>query len=175
MRALALALSLGLAGCASLPPPQEPLALAIAGRLAVRVDPVEPGAAVRSSSGSFELLGTPSVGELRLSSPLGTVHAVARWRPGDVTLLADGQGRHYANLDELTREMVGEVLPVEALFDWLRGRPWNGAPSGPLPEGAAGFTQLGWNVSLAQVGEGLILATRPTPPAVTVRAKIDPS
>lgn len=170
-----LALLVLLSGCASLAPPgQEPLATAVSGRLAVRVEPIEPGGAVRASSGSFELLGTPQLGELRLSTPLGTVVAVARWRPGEVSLRADGQTRRYDDLDQLTRDMIGEALPVEALFDWLRGRPWEGVPSEPLPDGEAGFTQLGWRVLLTQAGEGLIVATRPAPPSVTVRAKVDP-
>ncbi len=177
MRRLAclLAFVLGLSGCASLRPPgEEALPTAVAGRLAVRVEPVEPGGAVRSSSGSFELLGTPRAGELRLSTPLGTVMAVARWQPGEVTLQGDGQTRRYDDLGQLTRDVVGEALPVEALFDWLRGRPWTGAASEPLLDGRPGFAQLGWQVLLAEAGEGLIVATRPAPPAVTVRAKVDP-
>lgn len=163
-----------LAGCAT-KPPVVPLATAVSGRLAVRVDAAEPGASPRSSSAVFELLGEPAAGELRLSSPLGTLLAVARWQPGSASLQAEGRVRQFADLDELTREMIGEPLPVAALFDWLRARPWVGAPSEPLAAGGAGFSQLGWLVELAQAGEGLIVATRQTPPAVTVRAKVDPS
>lgn len=170
---LFLAMAL-LAGCATRPPPQS-LATAVSGRLAVRVDAPEPGASPRSSNAVFELLGEPAAGELRLSSPLGTLLAVARWRPGSAWLQAEGQVRQFSDLDELTREMIGEPLPVAALFDWLRARPWAGAPSEPLPAGATGFSQLGWRVELAQAGEGLIVATRQTPPVVTVRAKVDPS
>lgn len=170
-----MAVLVSLSACSSLAPPgQRPLETAVSGRLAVRVDPVEPGGTARSSSGSFELLGTPAAGELRLSTPLGTTVAVARWRPGEVSLQADGQTRSYDDLERLTRDMIGESLPVEALFDWLRGRPWPGSASEPLPDGDAGFVQLGWRVSLMQAREGLIVATRSAPPAVTVRAKVDP-
>jgi outer membrane lipoprotein LolB len=169
-----MALLVSLSACSTLAPPgQPPLQTAISGRMAVRVDPVEPGGTPRSSSGSFELLGTPAAGELRLSTSLGTTVAVARWRPGEVLLQADGQIRRYDDLDQLTRDMIGESLPVEALFDWLRGRPWPGSASESLPDGDAGFQQLGWRVSLAQAGEGLILASRSAPPVVTVRAKVD--
>ena len=169
-----MAVFVSLSGCSSLAPrAEQPLQMAVSGRLAVRVDPIEPGGTARSSSGSFELLGTPAAGELHLSTPLGTTVAVARWRPGDVSLQADGQTRRYHDLEQLTRDMIGESLPVEALFDWLRGRPWAGSASEPLPDGGAGFLQLGWRVSLTQAGEGLIVATRSAPPAVTVRAKVD--
>jgi outer membrane lipoprotein LolB len=163
-----------LSACSTLAPPSQPLQTAVSGRLAVRVDSAEPGGTARSSSGSFELLGTPATGELRLSTALGTTVAVARWRTGEVSLQADGQTRRYDDLEQLTRELIGEALPVEALFDWLRGRPWPGSASEPLPDGRAGFLQLGWQVSLTQASEGLIVATRSAPPGVTVRAKVDP-
>lgn len=166
-----------LAGCASQPAAEQGDALPVAasGRLAVRVEPDMPGSRVRASSGAFELLGRPERGELRLSSPLGSLLAVASWQPGEAWLRADGQARRFADLDELTREMVGEAVPVAALFDWLRGQPWGEAPSEPLPDGQPGFVQLGWQVHLGQSAEGLVTAVRVTPPAVTVRAKLDPS
>src|SRR5207244_13623349 len=103
---------------------------------------------------------------------LGTVLAQARGSPGRVALLTSKGETRFASLDELTREVLGESLPVAALFDWLRGRPWSGAPSAAAATGdEAGFQQLGWVVSLARFGEGLIAAKRPQAPAVTVRAK----
>lgn len=164
------------AGCATrLPEASAPLASAMSGRLAVRIDPAQPGEPVRSSSAVFELLGEPASGELRLSSPLGTLMAVARWQPGSAWLQADGQVREFNDLDALTYEMIGETLPVAALFDWLRARPWPGAPSEALAGDSAGFVQLGWQVDVAQAADGLIVATRMAPPVVTVRAKVDPS
>ncbi len=82
--------------------------------------------------------------------------------------------RHYATLDELASDMLGESLPMAALMQWLRGRPWQGTPyaSTAQPEG---FTQLGWQINLARVADGLVVAERKLPaPAITVRAKIDP-
>ena len=35
----------------------------------------------------------------------------------------------YADLDALAAAALGEGVPMLALFDWLRGRPWAGAPS----------------------------------------------
>lgn len=176
MRAAVLACAVALSGCASLRSPAlDGLMVAASGRLAIRIDAVQPDESPRSSTAFFELLGEPERGELRLSNSLGTTLAVAYWQPGDAWLRAEGETRRFSDLDELTREMVGEPLPVAALFDWLRGRPWPGAASEPLAEGESGFTQLGWRVELARAGDGLITAVRPAAPSVTVRARLDPT
>ncbi|MDP9043518.1 MAG: outer membrane lipoprotein LolB, partial [Pseudomonadota bacterium] len=74
----------------------------------------------------------------------------------------------------LTREVLGESVPVAALFDWLRGRPWRESPSVPtVPPAEPGFTQLGWSVGLARLADGVIVAQRAGPPAVTVRVRVD--
>jgi len=78
-------------------------------------------------------------------------------------------------------------VPIEAWFDWLRARPWPGAPSAlldapptaataPSNPPAPSFRQLGWRVDLAQFGAGTIAATREAPaPIVTVRIRLDGS
>ncbi|HWP18142.1 MAG TPA: lipoprotein insertase outer membrane protein LolB [Burkholderiaceae bacterium] len=168
-----------LVGCASVP--REPagtqrLPLAASGRMAVRVDPVQFGEPARVSTAAFELLGSADRGELRLTSPLGTTVAVASWEPGTVWLQAEGRTREFADLDELSREVIGETLPLAALFHWLQRQPWPHAPSAPLPEGEAGFEQLGWAVRTDRAADGLIVAERRTPPpVVVVRVKLDPT
>ena len=116
-----------------------------------------------------------------------------------MVLTTPRETRRFASLDELTREALGESVPIEAWFDWLRGRPWPGAPSAPVgaaavaPVGcrgrasrrapsassatpAPGFRQLGWRVDLAQFDAGTIAATRETPaPVVSVRIRLDGS
>jgi len=168
--ALAMAVAAALSGCASL---REPGVDALAGRLSVRVESAS-GEPARSLSAGFELLGDAERGSLNLATPLGTVLAQARWSPGQV-LLVTPQGRTpYADLAALTRDLLGEPLPVAALFDWLRGRPWPGAASSAsqAPD-EAGFVQLGWQVTLARFDDGFIAARRAGPPEVTVRAKLD--
>lgn len=66
--------------------------------------------------------------------------------------------------------MLGESLPVAALFDWLHGRPWRGAAH---VIAAPGFRQLGWAVDLARFADDTIVAVREQLPAVTVRVKLD--
>jgi outer membrane lipoprotein LolB len=179
------------AGCATVPGPRAgDGGDVLSGRLAVRVDAAGPDAA-RSLSAAFDLRGTPSAGTLGLSTPLGSMLAQARWSPAEVVLATPQGTRRFANLDELTREVLGESVPIEAWFDWLRGRPWPGAPSAPAPSAGAtpsassptpapsapvGFTQLGWSVDLTRFAEGAVSATRATPPpVVTVRIRLDRS
>jgi outer membrane lipoprotein LolB len=144
----------------------------LTGKLSVRVDATATTPS-RSESGNFELKGTPEAGQLNLSTPLGNVMAQARWA-GKRAWLATSQGETaYPDLDTLTQEMLGEALPVAALFDWLHGRPWPGAASRASAQGR-GFEQLGWSVDLARFEEdGLISARRAQPPVVQVRARVD--
>ena len=114
----------------------------------------------------------PAHGRLDLTTPLGNVLAQARWAPGTVVLKTPQGDDRFADLDALTREVLGESLPVAALFDWLRGRPWPGAPSSPTRR-PTGFEQLGWVVDLARFDEGWVAARACTPPVVTVRARLD--
>lgn len=154
--------------CASLPGPTGSSDNTLAGKLSVRVESEPP----RNVSAAFELRGTPEAGELDLSNPLGSVLARAHWEPGEVLLSTPDTKAVYADMDALTRDVLGESLPVAALFDWLRGRPWPDAPSHSLTS-EAGFEQLGWTVSLARFGEGWIVAKRAESPTVTVRARVE--
>ena len=171
-RVAALIPALLVAACASVPTAPTS-GDALSGRLAVKVDAWN-GAAPRSVSAAFELQGDPKTGRLNLSTPLGSVLAQARWSPGSVVLVTPQGERQFADLDDLTSEVLGESLPVPALFDWLRGRPWPGAVStATTPPAERGFEQLGWTVNLARFDEAWVVATRAQPPVVTVRAKLD--
>ena len=171
--AAVLALAL-LAACAGVPRNAVPNGVeSLSGRLAVRVDGAE-GAAPRSVNAAFELRGDPQAGQLDLATPLGNVLARARWSPGTVVLATPQGERNFADLDALTREVLGESLPIAAMFDWLRGRPWPGAESrATVAPADRGFEQLGWTVNLAGFDDHRVDARRGGPPAVTVRARLD--
>ena len=159
-------------GCASLAPlPTASDSEAISGRLSIRVEATgsEP---VRSFSAAFDLRGDSRAGVLGLSTPLGSVLAQARWSASGVTLATPQGTRAFADLDGLTREVLGESVPVEAWFDWLRGRPSPQTPSTSL--GSTGFEQFGWSVDLARLSDGRVTALRERPPPqVSVRIQLD--
>jgi hypothetical protein len=50
---------------------------------------------------------------------LGTTVAQARWRPGQAELHQGGERRAFADLGELSRQLLGENVPLEALFERL--------------------------------------------------------
>ena len=157
--------------CTSLAPPHAEDAQVLSGRLSIHVesDPV------RALSGAFELSGNARAGALVLTSPLGSTLAQARWSPGEAVLQTPGASARYSDLETLAEQTLGERVPLAALFDWLRGRPWSGATSEALPDGEPGFSQIGWRVDLARYAEGWVDARRDTPPVVTMRARLDGS
>jgi outer membrane lipoprotein LolB len=67
-------------------------------------------------------------------------------------------------------EGVVAALPLAALFDWLRGRPW---PRAVSQARSGGFEQLGWVVDLSRRAEGWLLVRREAAPEVTVRVLLD--
>ena len=159
-----------LTACATVPPPNaDVMADVLVGRLSVRVD----GAAPRAVSAGFELTGDARRGSLVLSGPLGATAARADWAPGEAVLRSGGSETRHADLDSLGQAALGEALPMAALFSWLRGRAWAGAPSKPRPDGQPGFVQLGWQVDLARWADGALDAVRLAPPAITVRARLE--
>lgn len=166
--ALAVAFVLLLSACATVKAPD-----ALTGRLALKVD-AHGGEPSRSMSASFELRGDARQGELSLTTPLGTTLARARWQPGEAWLAANGGESRYGDLTSLAEAAFGEAIPLDALFDWLHGRPWAGSGSRPL-QGQPGFEQLGWTIDLVRLGEGWVVASRAAPPVVTLRAKLDPA
>lgn len=160
-----------LAGCAAWTPPRPAgSAENLSGRMSVRVEPTGDEKA-RVVSAIFDLRGTAEQGALDLTTPLGTVLAQAQWSPRTVTLKSSDGEQRFADLDALTQRVLGESIPVAALFDWLQGRPWPGARAQATD---AGFDQLGWQVDLSQFkADAWVVARRPSAPAVTVRAKLD--
>jgi outer membrane lipoprotein LolB len=157
-----------LAACAT--PPSAPGEAAwTSGRLSVRVA-ASASQAAQSMSAAFELRGDGQSGELRLNSPLGTRVAQARWAPGLAALDSPDGEQRFETLDDLSRQALGEALPLAALPDWIAGRPW---PAAPHVMAGDGFEQLGWSVRLARLAEGWIEARRAAPPEVQVRVRLD--
>ncbi len=153
-----------MAACAS--PPRLSAPQSLSGRFAL----VSQGEVPQSLSASFALEGTAEQGLFVLNSPLGSRLAEARWQPGRVWL-RDAQGDHdYEDLDDLARHALGESVPLEALPDWLRGRPSPLGFSDALP---GGFQQMGWRIDLSRQAEGRIELQRVAPPLLRLRVRLE--
>ena len=114
------------------------------GRLSLRVDS-DPE---QNFFASFDLRGDARRGELALTTPLGNTLAQLRWSP-EGAILRDSSGtRPFNSVDALVEAATGTAIPVQALFDWLDGRPSH-AP--------------GWTANLGQVSEGRLQAKRNAP------------
>ncbi|HEX4509180.1 MAG TPA: lipoprotein insertase outer membrane protein LolB [Burkholderiaceae bacterium] len=177
--AVVLGAAAWLAGCASVNPATV-AGPTYAGKIAVRSE-AAPGKDARSMSGQFELAGTASEGRLVLTSPIGTTVARAHWgdvyaegRPSDIVLEAQGRTVRFSGFEAMTEAALGEALPLEALFDWLAGHPWQGSPATVSVDGGA-FDQFGWHVDRSHLAtDGLLSADRTEPaPAIHVRIKLD--
>lgn len=168
----ALLAAVALAGCA-VPLSPTDSAAPLYGRLALQID-AGPERSAQSISASFDLRGDARHGELHLSTALGTTLAAAFWGPGEVRLITPQGEQRFDDLDALSLHAFGETLPLRALPDWLRGRPWAGAAGSarPLPDGS-GFEQLGWAVDLTGFDNGQLQARRAAP-ATRLRVQLDP-
>ena len=168
-RVACLAGLLTLAACAALPVPPA-AGPSWSGRLGWSIAATAQQPAQQASAG-FELHGSAREGWLELTSPVGTLIARARWRIDGAELeTAQGRSRHE-DLASLSRAAFGELgLPLAALFDWLRGEPWPGAPHEARP---AGFVQEGWLVDRQALAEGRLTATRAAEPAITLRVRLE--
>lgn len=113
-----------------------------------------PTGETRSTSATFELIGSPNHGVLRLSSPLGTQLAEIHWRPGEAVLQQAEKNETFRSLDELLRQSLGIPLPIQALFEWLEGRP---------------TSVRGWEVDLSQLAQGRLSALQAEPNPITLR------
>lgn len=154
---LSTPLLLALAGCASQKAVRtDDGTTAWAGRMALQVEGDPP----QSFHAAFELSGQPSRGELRLTSPLGTLLALVQWSDDGATLTQGQQITRHASVDHLLSTLGGAPIPVKALFDWLQARPAH---------------VTGWIADLSRQPEGRIVARRehPLPPAI-LRIILDP-
>ena len=107
----------------------------------------------------FELKGKADAGELKLTSPIGSVLGVMRWSRSEAVLESGRDVKKFASVDALLEQTTGAAIPVSALFDWLNGKN----------------TSLnGWTADLSQQPDGKISAKRTNPaPQTDLRVVLD--
>jgi outer membrane lipoprotein LolB len=141
-----------------------------AGRLGWQVA-AAPGRPAQQASAGFELRGSVQRGTLELSTPLGTLVARAQWRPDGAELRTPDGSSRFEDLTALSRAAFGgEEVPLQALFDWLQGRP---SAQAPHEARGLGFEQLGWFVDVSGLTRGTLTAIRAAEPTVTLRIRLE--
>lgn len=160
------------AGCVSTPATST-LPLAYSGRLAVRAAASAHHTATAFSA-RFELSGDAIHGRLQLLSPLGTTLADAVWNPSGVVLRSGEHLQVFDTLDDMALHVLGQPVPLAALWDWLEGRPHANAPALPLRD-STGFEQWGWRIDTSSLLDaGLLQASQDTPAGPTsLRIRLD--
>lgn len=100
----------------------------------------------------FELAGQADRGQLTLTSPLGSTLGTLRWSPDEATLQSGAELTRFDSLETLITRTTGAQVPVDALFDWLKG---------------ANTSKPGWSADLTRLNSGRIDAVRTDPLPVT--------
>ena len=153
-RRLAVAALCVLLGACATTPRERP-ALFWSGRMGLQVQSDPP----QSLQASFELQGTAQEGDLTLFSPVGSVLARLSWNAQRATLERGSERWVQANVEQLAEQLVQTPLPVQALFDWIEGRP---------------AAHAGWEADLSAHAQGRIVARRLQPaPQALLRIVLD--
>lgn len=122
-----------LAGCAALPPQQEPAAyrpylqsiseinnFALVGRIAVLTE-------TKGFSGTMRWHHRIDGDDIAFYSPLGTQIGQLKADTDGVTLTTGNQKTYQADdAETLTQQTLGWSLPLGGLHDWVLGRPTDG-------------------------------------------------
>ncbi len=147
------ALCLLLGACATAP--RERPAHFWSGRMGLLVQSDPP----QNLQAAFELQGTAQEGELTLFSPVGSILARLSWNAQQATLERGTERWVQAKVEQLAEQLVQTPLPVQALFDWIEGRP---------------VSPAGWEADLSAHAQGHIVARRIQPaPQTLLRIVLD--
>lgn len=125
LRALCVAATLALVGCATAPGFEglDAGGFHLSGRVAVRW-------ADETASGHLVWRHTAATDDLVISTPLGQGVARLERRDGHYVLQAQDGQRHEADDPEaLTEQVLGWRLPLQGLPYWVNGRPLPGVPA----------------------------------------------
>ncbi|MDX9844529.1 MAG: lipoprotein insertase outer membrane protein LolB [Aquabacterium sp.] len=132
--------------------------LALQGQLSIKLQAWQDLPAKGLSLGFF-FSGHTDQGLLDLMTPLGTLMAQVGWHADEAWVVSQEGRQTYADLDELSRQTLGEALPLRSLVHWMQGQPDPTQPSTPDDQPGV-FEQAGWRIDTRELGEQRIQATR---------------
>ncbi|MDD2978143.1 lipoprotein insertase outer membrane protein LolB [Aquabacterium sp.] len=135
-----------------------PARLALQGQLSLKLLAWQDLPAKGLSLGFF-FSGHTDQGLLDLMTPLGTLMAQVGWHADEAWVVNQDGRQAYPTLDELSRQTLGEALPLRSLVHWMQGQPDPTQPSTPGDQ-AGVFEQAGWHIDTREIAEQRIQATR---------------
>ncbi|OGB03179.1 MAG: hypothetical protein A3G29_09535 [Burkholderiales bacterium RIFCSPLOWO2_12_FULL_64_99] len=145
-------------GTAASSSPEAPSRLALQGQLSIKLLAWQDLPAKGLSLGFF-FSGHTDQGLLDLMTPLGTLMAQVGWQADEAWVVNENGRQTYPTLDELSRQTLGEALPLRSLVHWMQGQPDSTQPS-TLTEQPGVFEQAGWRIDTRELAEQRIQATR---------------
>lgn len=133
--------------------------LSLQGQLSVKLMAWQDLPAKGVSLGFF-FTGHTDEGLLDLMTPLGSLMAQVGWKAEQAWLINQDGRQTFDNLDELSRQTLGEALPLRTLAYWMQGLP------DPQQASLAGsepglFEQAGWLIDTRELAAQRIQAQRP--------------
>ncbi|MEN9451071.1 MAG: hypothetical protein RLZZ369_130 [Pseudomonadota bacterium] len=179
--AVALALTT-LTGCQTAPRPMIPLppvdqaaAQQWQGHFSIKLGPWGTQAA-EGQSFTFYLQSTPKTGQLDLMTPLGTQLAQVNWSPQGTRIESSEGTQQFASLTEMSQQLLGEDVPLQALPHWLQGMPSPDLPPARISADHLGFEQAGWTIDAHGLPNGKLQATRAQTSAqrlITIKVRLE--
>ena len=76
----------------------------------------------RAFAASFELQGNAELGQLTLTTSLGTTLAKLNWTADAAFLTTTGTPQRFDSIQALALRATGVDIPIAQLFDWFAGR-----------------------------------------------------
>lgn len=152
-------LATGLVACAVAPTPDTSTAVHVddfsrSGRFALNVDRSD--GTKDAVQGGFQWQETDEQLQLDLNNPMGTVLARVVVTPqGAALYYPNGDIEYASSPDALVEQLLGYMIPVEGMRDWLRGQV-GANPTTELQQHQgqpAYFQQDNWRVSLKRYDE----------------------
>ena len=142
----------GLSACAVAPKPAVTTAaeqFQRSGRFALSVDNAD--GKKDAVQGGFQWSQTAHQLQLDLNNPMGAILArVVVTTQGAMLQYPDGQVEYASSPDALVEQLIGYVIPVEGMRDWLQGQTGAGSVSElKMEQGKPSyFQQDGWRVRM---------------------------
>lgn len=125
---------------------------------------------------TFYLQSTTKTGQLDLMTPLGTQLAQVNWNPQGTRIHSSEGSQQFASLKDMSEQLLGEDVPLQALPHWLQGMPSPDLPSAQISADHTGFEQAGWTIEAHGLLNGKLQATRnqtSTQRLITIKVRLE--
>ena len=125
---------------------------------------------------TFYLQSASRTGQMDLMTPLGTQLAQVNWDPQGTRIESSEGTQQFASLKDMSQQLLGEDVPLQALPHWLQGMPSPDLPTATISADHTGFDQAGWTIDAHGLPNGKLQATRSqtsTQRLITIKVRLE--